>query len=197
MVERGEFRSFLRNLYAPDPRVRFEAVLGLGALAEAKHEERPESVRELARRFVWALSDEAGATAWGAPEALGEILTRVPSLQEHFAPLLLGFLVNEDVCLGNEVLDAGALWAIGRIGPGTPVDTAETPGVLRSFLSAGTPTVKGAAAFAAGRLGTRELREPVAALLDDPTPLVLPVDGVIVESTVGSFALAALAALGG
>jgi hypothetical protein len=145
-------RRILRKLYDPDPRVRWEAVRDLGAHAERLWPEKPEAVRELVRRFVWSMSEEAGASPWGAPEAMGEILRRVPPLREGFGSMYSGYLEHEEMVLDHEVLDAGALWAVGTLGPEV-ADPEVYRRILPRFLSAPGRTVRVMAARAARSLG--------------------------------------------
>lgn len=190
-------RAMLKDLYATDPRVRWAAVRDVGAYAAAKGPEDPRGVRELVRRFTWALSDESGATPWGAPECVAEICVRVPELRGDFAPLFLGWLEDEEVVLDNAVLDAGAVWGIGRLGAGPPFDPDDLARVLPRFLAHPSPHVRGAAAYAAGRHSIAALRPALEARLDDEAPAVLLLDGEVVTRSVAEFASAALAAYSG
>jgi len=191
----GGARKLLRGLYDPDPRVRWAAVHGLGEYAEASWPEAPGSVRETLRRLVWSLNDESGATGWGAPEGIGEIAARIPALRAEFAPLFPSFLSHEDVYLGNPVLDAGALWALGRLGPDTDFSCADPAGLVGPFLEHRDAAVRGAAAWAAGRLGLSALGPRLRPLREDGATLVLLLDGEIAESAVGDLAEAALRGL--
>jgi hypothetical protein len=185
-------RRYLKALYSPDDRSRFEAALALGAYAEERWREDPEAVRELLRRLAWSLNEESGATGWGAPEGIGEIAARIPELEKLYGSLFPAFLSHAEVYLDNAVLDTGALWAIGRLGPGTSVDVPELDDDLPRFMGSDAAPVRGAAVFAADRLGRVSLRDHVAALSSDEAALVLPIDGEVRDLTVAGLAQAAL-----
>jgi hypothetical protein len=115
-------RRYLKALYSPVDRERFQAALDLGGYAEELWSDNPSSVRELLRRLSWSLNEESGATGWGAPEAIGEIAARIPEMEKLYGSVFPGYLSHAEVFLDNAVLDAGALWAIGRLGPGSSAD---------------------------------------------------------------------------
>ncbi|MEN8148944.1 MAG: DVU0298 family protein [Planctomycetota bacterium] len=188
-------RKILRDLYDPSAPVRWAAVQELGDWAEARWPESSENVRDLVRRLAWSLNDESGATGWGAPEAMAEILARIPDLRIGFASLYPAYLSHEDVYLGHEVLDTGSLWALGRLGPDAPFGGPDLVALIRPFLSHEAPEVRGTAAWATGRLGLTDLRDDLVALDGDPSPVFLLVDGEVDVRTLEELARDALAAL--
>jgi hypothetical protein len=182
----GAPRRLLRSLYDPDPEVHWTGVRDLGEWAAEEHGRRPESVVELVRRFAWSLSEESGATGWGAPEATGEVLARVPALVDRFGGLFEGWLAHEEAFLGHEALDAGALWAVGRLGPGTPAAFAGLQTILEGFLSSPSAAVRGMAAFAARRHGLAGLDGALRAMASDGAAVWLLLDGAVIRTTVGA-----------
>ncbi len=185
-------RKFLRALYSPDAEKRFGAVLALADHAEGLWAENPEKVREILRRLAWSLNEESGATGWGAPEAMGEIMARIPELQSEFAARYPGYLVHAETFLDNEVLDTGALWAIGRLGSECSSCTPVVERELARFLLSESASVRGAAAWAVGQLGMSGLEAGLSFLAEDPGNLVLIVAGEVVEREVGELAREAL-----
>jgi hypothetical protein len=183
------------RLCRADPRVRWEAVRDLGDHAEEAYGRAPERVSDLLRRLAWLLNDESGATGWGAPEAMGEILARAPDLRPMFAPLFLSWLDDEQVYLGQEVLDAGAIWGIGRMGPGEPFTEDRIGPLLARFLEGGPTLTRGAAAWTAGRLGHGTLAGALERLTDEVEDVTLLLDGQVVDRSVGDLAREALATI--
>ena len=190
-------RQYLKALYSPDDRERFQAALDLGAFAEMQWREKPDAVRQLLRRLSWSLNEESGATGWGAPEAIGEIAARIPEMEKLYGGVFPGYLSHAEVFLDNAILDAGALWAIGRLGPGSQADVPALDDELPRFLQSESGSVRGAAVFAADRLGRSALRGSVSELRNDDAGLVLPIDGVITDLTVGELAAAAVISFDG
>jgi hypothetical protein len=186
----GAPRRLLRSLYDPDPEAHWSGVRDLGEWAAAEHGSRPERVVELARRLAWSLSEESGATGWGAPEAMGEVLARVPALLDRFGGLFEGWLTHEEAFLGQESLDAGALWAVGRLGPGTPAAFPGLATALGGFLDSPPAAVRGMAAWTARRHGlAADLAPRLAALAADTREVWLLLDGRPTRTTVASLAV--------
>jgi hypothetical protein len=75
-----------------------------------------EAARVMIRRLMWNLNDESGGIGWGSPEAMGEILARHHGLAREYAHILISYIREDGNYLENEVLQAGVLWAIGRVG---------------------------------------------------------------------------------
>ena len=73
-------RFLLGRLWDPDPEIRQRAAAGIGAAA-AQHEPLG---RDVVRRLVWALNDEAATNGVYGLAAIGEIGARSPDLIEPF-----------------------------------------------------------------------------------------------------------------
>jgi HEAT repeat protein len=97
------------RLWDPDPDVRRLAARALGAAAAA----HPALGRELLRRAMWALNDEAATN--GAPmlPMIGEIGFRAPELVAPFVAPMASYLWDEG-------LQAGILEALTRISEVAP-----------------------------------------------------------------------------
>lgn len=97
------------RLWDPDPEVRRLAARALGAAAAA----HPALGRELLRRAMWALNDEAATN--GAPmlPMIGEIGYRAPDLVAPFVAPMASYLWDEG-------LQAGILEALTRISEVAP-----------------------------------------------------------------------------
>jgi len=195
LTRRSGARQFLKALYSPDDRERFKAALDLGIFADRQWSEKPDAVRQLLRRLAWSLNEESGATGWGAPEAIGEIAARIPEMEQLYGSVFPGYLSHAEVFLDNAILDTGALWAIGRLGPGSPADVPALDEDLPRFLQSESGSVRGAAVYAAGQLGRSGLRSLVSELRTDDAPLILPLHGIIMDVTVAELAEAAVFSL--
>jgi hypothetical protein len=183
------------DLCRPDPRTRWEAVRALGDHAERTWVRSRERVEDLLRRLAWLLNDESGATGWGAPEAMGEILARAPDLQAAFSGYFVSWLDDENVFLDQETLDAGTIWSLGRFGHDADLPGERIARALRRFLREGTPATRGAAAWTAGRLGLAELAPELEQLTEAADSVTMLLDGEVATVPVGELAREALAAL--
>ncbi len=109
-------RFLTGRLYSADQAEKWRAVRALGELAGDREITPDDKVRELLRRYFWALNDESGAVPYGIPEAIGEILARRRELQAEFLPLLCG-LATDPAMLQTGPVERGVFWALGRVGP--------------------------------------------------------------------------------
>lgn len=84
-----------RFLYHPDPVFRKKTILILGKIAEKMVEIYPEKILDLIKRLIYASADSA-SSAWGAIEAVGEIISNTRERFEIFVKNLLAFLDLEE-----------------------------------------------------------------------------------------------------
>ncbi len=84
-----------RFLYHPDPIFRKKVILAIGKVAEKMVEIYPEKVLDLIKRLIYASADSA-SSAWGALEAVGEIISVTKDRFGIFVKNLLAFLDLEE-----------------------------------------------------------------------------------------------------
>ena len=110
-------------LYSTSRILRWHAVTCFGIAASELAREKTEQVRVVLRRCTWSLNDESGGIGWGAPEAMAEILSCVPSMAEEYASILISFVLErEEACnfLEHSPLREGAYWGIARLAQARP-----------------------------------------------------------------------------
>jgi HEAT repeat protein len=157
--------TLLSFLLDPDDARRWRAVEGLGYLAADRARDDLDRVRDLVRRQLWAMNDESGNQAWHAPEAIGEILYRVPALAPDYVENLACFARTYP-------FEAGVHWALARLAQGERPDLVRTqiPALIES-LDDGNPAVRALAALALGRLGAKEAEPRLRKLCGDSAGL--------------------------
>lgn len=187
-------RRVISRLYSTDQREKWRAVSALGAIV-AGGVMKEEGIEKLLNRFVWAMSDESGAVPYGIPEALGEILAHREDLRARFFPLLVSYVVHEELIQTGPIL-TGAVWALGRIGPGIQEEAERTAPGLRTALLSDDPDLRGAAAWTAGRLGVSGTEAELGKLEGDRATTCLLIDGMISEFEIGELSRMALDKLG-
>ncbi|OHB67398.1 MAG: hypothetical protein A2V70_01610, partial [Planctomycetes bacterium RBG_13_63_9] len=127
-----------------DTLIAWRAVEAMAAAAERIAREHVDYVRDHVRRLHWHLSEESGGVCWRAPEAMAEIVRRVPALASEYAPIvvsLIGAMAEEDL----DHFRAGILWAIGRLGPLAHDQLPAVLPAITSALSDRDPQVRGMA----------------------------------------------------
>jgi hypothetical protein len=72
-----------------DPLIGWRAVEAMGIAAERIAERDPAAVREHLRRLNWLITEESGGICWRAPEAMAEIVARLPNAYAEFVPIVV------------------------------------------------------------------------------------------------------------
>jgi hypothetical protein len=192
-LEHGRIISMLITFtYEENPLVRWRAVDALGRCAERLCSIRPEMLKNLLRRLFWLMSDESGAVAWHAPEAIGEIVRTDPTAFADFIPMVVALLDLEPE--DRPPFLPGILYALGRIGKAQPDAVKEG---LAKICEALTVTDAQARAMAVWCLG--QLREQTALLQhpkleQDRCPVVIYRKEQLLPTTVGNLWAEATAA---
>jgi hypothetical protein len=148
----GESRDPLGTLfsltYDKDELTRWRAIEATGIAAAQLAASEIDKVQDFIRRLLWQMNDESGGIAWHAPEVLGELLFRIPSLIEQYGSLLPQFLRQSP-------FETGAHFALARIAPLDRELQLEYAGTLRESLQSEEPAIRAYAYIALGQ-------EPVA-----------------------------------
>ena len=191
----GVFRHIRSMLYSEDDLRRERAAEAIAVAAKALLDREPTLVSRLITDLIWTLNDESGMSGRGTPEALGRIGLALPDRLPGLVPIFLGWLEKEEVALNDEILDAGLLVTLGRLGPDVVDLSGAGDARLRALLGAPEARLRGTAAWTAGKLGRADLRDALAALVEDQATFPLYREGALDHPTVGEIARAAVAAL--
>jgi methylated-DNA-[protein]-cysteine S-methyltransferase len=183
----GVYGTVVALLLDPDVLIRWRAVEALGLLAADAELAEPGKALDLVRRQFWSMTDESGNIPWHAPEAIGEILYRVPELAHQFLFNLAAY---------GEIYPffAGVFWALSRLAEHhRALVLQETDRLLRA-LEHEEPAVRGHAAAALGVINAGEATEALRSLTDDAAELDRYdfESGELKRITVGAVAQAAL-----
>lgn len=178
-----------RLLYTPDERKRWRIVEMIGAVSASVAEKRPDIVSKLIGNLLQSAA-YPGASAWGALETIGVIISKNTRLFSEFTRPLLSFLAQENV--RREVA-----WAIGRIAQTEPGLAKYAFRALVTFLKDPDPVLRGYAAWALGGIGFPDVVEQLRELETDQGSLSLWRNGKIEEVTVGQLAREALGKITG
>ncbi|AGW12893.1 DVU0298 family protein [Megalodesulfovibrio gigas] len=159
-----------------------------------------EAGRDILRRLMWNLNEESGNVAWGAPEAMAECLAQHPWLAEEYHNILISYIdntIHHGLWLDLPLLRRGAVWGVSRLCCARPDLMARAGRPLMAALQdCEDPEIPGLAAWGLGCLRWQEARPALTALASSPVPVTWYHDGEIVQTTVGTLAGQALAALG-
>jgi hypothetical protein len=173
-----------RMLYTGDERLRWQVIEILGVVSKKVAEKRPDMVSKLLYRLLYSSADSA-ASAWGALEAAGAIISNSPDLFGEFSKPLLQFL-------GNKTLSKEASWAIGKIASKKPDLVKYAFSLLCLSLKNEDPTLRGYAAWALGELGNQEAKQELKKVKTDNQHLFIYQQGQLKEKTVAQLAIEAI-----
>jgi len=177
--------------YAADPLIRWRAIDAIGRCAVHLSRIRPESLKNYLRRLFWLMSDESGAVAWRAPEAIGEIVRSDPQAFADFIPMTIKLLDLEPE--DRPPFLPGILYALGRIGEAAPSSVVKAlPGIIDSLTEADSQS-RAMAVWCLGRIGARDALSQHPELANDHGKAIIYREKQLMETTVSSLMHDALA----
>lgn len=139
-------RILLSLSYDKSDIVGWRAIEVTGMLTRKVSERDPEFGRNLIRKLLWNIRDEAGGIGWSSPEILGEIvrndITGYPEI-----PVILWSFIDE------EPLRKGIIWATGRIGEVSPAIMNFAIPFLEKMFKDGDPSIRFYSAWALCKMG--------------------------------------------
>lgn len=183
-------------LYSTDMRVKWHAVIAIGAVVARLADTNPESARVIMRRLMWNLNDESGGIGWGSPEAMGAIITDSRLLASEYTNILVSYIQPGGNFLETTGLQQGALWAVGHVAHARPHQIEHAAAHLVMFMGEADPTCRGLAAWAAGPMRADVTRQALESLTRDTHTIKIFIGGSLVERQIGRLASASLLSLG-
>ena len=176
-----------------DPLIGWRAVEAMGVAAARIADRDPDAVREHLRRLKWLLTEESGGICWRAPEAMAEIVRRLPGPFADFVPIVV-HLLQETAEEDLRHFRAGMLWAIGRLGPIAAPHVGDVLPTMVAALDHPDPQVRGVAVWALSEAGHADLVAERVGLTGDEGVVELYEGGELTRTTVGMLARRAIVA---
>ncbi len=186
--------SFLLN---ENEKIRWRAVVAMGAVIEHLADADMESARITMRRLMWSLNDESGGIGWGAPEVMAEAMARHTALADEYLSVFCSYADREGNFLEYEALQRGLLWGVVRLARQRRDLVRDVTPHLPQYLKSGDASVRGLAAWAAGLAGAANAIPELRRLTDDEAVFRTYIDGDFHERSVKDTAREALALLEG
>jgi hypothetical protein len=177
--------SFLCSL---DELVKWRAVSAMGAVVSNLFKTNPESARVIMRRFIWQLNDESGGIGWGCPEAMGDTLASSKRLADEYGGILISYIRPDGNYLEHEILQRGALWAVGRLAHSRADLLSGCARLLLPYMQSNDAALRGLSVWAAGPLADDAIIALLKRLSTDKSRLSLYHEWQLSECTVGSLA---------
>jgi hypothetical protein len=173
-----------RMLYTPDENSRWRIIEIFGQVCGKVGKKRPDVVSKFLSRLLES-AKYPGASAWGALEAGGTIISTNPDLFGEYGEAVLSFLTDKNYW-------KEATWAIGRIAAAKPKLVKYAFKALRSFLDEQEPALRGYAAWALGNLGYDDVIEDLKKLETDDEKLSIFRNSELGETTVAQLSKEAM-----
>lgn len=188
-VDTRVLNGLIQAIYVPDEEVAWRAAEGFGRAAAITADIDLELSRDRIGRLAWALDARSEISARFAAPAIGEAIARHPKAFIDNAPVLLA-------ALGKGYLQAGAAWALGRIGSAWPDIVRPAAPRLLPLLKSRDAAVRGNAAWALGEMLAVEALAELGALAGDDAAFLMYSEGSLRETTVKDLAAAACEKIG-
>ncbi len=179
-------------LCSGNEQTKWRAVTAMGSIVGRLADEDIESARVIIRRLMWNLNDESGGIAWGAPEAMGEILANNRNLAEEYSSILVSYAREDGNFQENELMQRGVLWGIGRLCQVRPELLQKSGRYIIPFLRSGDAAARGLAAWIMGYLRLEESLADLKKILKDQSEFLLYLDRRLVRKSAGQLAKEAL-----
>jgi hypothetical protein len=173
-----------RMLYTPDENLRWRIIEIIGQVCRNVGDKRPDIISKFLSRLL-ENAKYPGASAWGALEAGGTIISTNPDLFGEYSEAVLSFLTDKNYW--KEVT-----WAIGKIASAKPNLVRYAFRALSSFLGDTDPTLRGYAAWALGELRYNDVIKALKELETDENKISIYKEGRLQELTVSQLAEEAL-----
>jgi len=131
-----------------------------------------EAAGNMVKRYMWNLNEESGGCAWGAPEAMAEMLANHEGLCNEYGHLMVSFITPEGLYLDYPLLQRGVVWGIGRMSErGRPISPDPVP-QLEPLLDSPDEVLRALSARAVSLLGAKGLAEKLMNAEAGDTPVV-------------------------
>lgn len=195
MVGRQVINPLFSFLLNSDEKIRWRAVVSMGAVIENLANSDTEAARIVMRRLMWSLNDESGGIGWGAPEVMAEAMTRSEKLADEYVRVFCSYFDEEGNFLEYEVLQRGALWGLVRLARHNADSVRSTAAHVSKYLVSSDAAVRGLAAWAAGILGLVSACTEIRRLVDDDSEFRTFIDGEVCSRRVSDMAKESLVLL--
>jgi hypothetical protein len=186
--ERNPDKVLLGALYDPDELIRWRTIEAFGEVAVMYDAQNQERVRVMLRGLFWIMNDESGGLGWNAPEAIGQVLYRLPNFIPDFGRILASFTVEEP-------FERGTHWALTQIVPLSPKTFEDIGEEILSSLKNQDPYIRAYAAQILPYLPKDDtVTNQLSDLIEDKTALSIydTNTGAFTETTVAQTAKVAL-----
>jgi hypothetical protein len=182
-ADRGYWQAVRSHLYDLDERVRWSAIETVSKIVQSWWENGDEEkVRQYIRTLFWSISDESGGVGWSAPQLIAEIIAHIPALVDPYGSMMIAHSIEEPPLI------KGCLWGIGRLGKSIVEVVDSFRRKILAVFDMDDAEILGLASWAMGEVGFRPAVSVMKKLSSRCEPVVIYVDGDLVERPLGHWA---------
>ncbi len=151
-------------------------------------EENMEKARILVRRLMWTLNEESGGVGWGAPEAMGELMSRNKKVANEYHKILFSYIDDHGNFLDYEPLQQGVLWGIFRLSKKRPELVKKALHLTNQYYTSKNPVNRCLALQISGITNDYLSEIDIGKLTNDESEVEIYDDGVFKKILISSLA---------
>ena len=102
-------------LCSTDKKIKDRTITAMGEVVAKIAKDDVKFARTVMRRLMLSLTEESGGIGWGAPEAMGEIMTRNKKMAEEYHKILISYTLGGGNELDFEELQKDVIAGLKRL----------------------------------------------------------------------------------
>lgn len=173
--------------------LKWRSVSALAHLIDSMAQVNMEKSRIIIRRLMWTLNEESGGVGWGAPEAMGELMSLNKALAEEYHKILFSYIDDHGNFLDYEPLQQGVLWGIYRLSQKRPALVEKALPLTNHYFLSKNAVSRCLAIQISGITNDYKSKEEIEKLTDDETTVEIYEEGVFKKILISRLAKDVLA----
>ncbi len=171
-----------------NPLLKWRSISAFAFVANLIAEKNMEKARILMRRLMWTLNEESGGVGWGAPEAMGEIMTLNKDLADEYHKILFSYIDDHGNFLDYEPLQQGVLWGIYRLSKKRPELVNKALYLTKQYFTSKNAVSRCLALQISGITNDYQSKREIEKLINDKTEVEIYDEGVFKKIIISSLA---------
>ena len=118
-IHKFEAKKLVNALFSflciTDKKIKDRTITAMGEVVAIIAKDDVKFARTVMRRLMLSLTEESGGIGWGAPEAMGEIMTRNKKMAEEYHKILISYTLGGGNELDFEELQKDVIAGLKRL----------------------------------------------------------------------------------
>lgn len=171
-----------------NPLLKWRSISAFASVVNLVAEKNMEKARILMRRLMWTLNEESGGVGWGAPEAMGEIMTLNKDLADEYHKILFSYIDDHGNFLDYEPLQQGVLWGIYRLSKKRPELVEKALHLTKHYFTSKNEVSRCLALHISAVTNDYQSKKEIETLINDDSEVEIFEDGVFNKILISSLA---------